>query len=187
MLAKSSEALSTATQAFGSCVGNGGRRSDGTLGNSVEKEYEAVVLGWPAWDERDWRGTLGIDPSSAFKMRVVGEVRPGGGAADAAEDKNASLSLPVGDEEEEAFAFESKEAAAEAAASSDAASEGSPPPAASPLVAVSLTVTPPPGVEASASNTKLDSNFSRAPPELMLTSSSSSDQAPVLVEQLRRR
>ena len=70
-------------------------------------------------------------------------------AADAAEDKNASLSLPVGDEEEEAFAFESKEAAAEAAAPSDAASEGSPPPAASPLVAVSLTVTPPPGVEAS--------------------------------------
>ena len=45
----------------------------------------------------------------------------------------------------------------------------------------------PPGVEASASNTKLDSNFSRAPPLLMLTSSSSSDQAPVLVEHDRRR
>ena len=39
----------------------------------------------------------------------------------------------------------------------------------------------PPGVEASA-QARLDSNFSGAPPELMLTSSSSSDQAPVLVE-----
>ena len=45
----------------------------------------------------------------------------------------------------------------------------------------------PPGVEASASKTKLDSNFSRAPPLLMDTSSSSSDQAPVLVEHDRRR
>ena len=43
------------------------------------------------------------------------------------------------------------------------------------------------GVVASASKTKDVSNFSSAPPLLMLTSSSSSLKAPVEVEQERRR
>ena len=96
VLAKSREALRAATQAFdcsggdgdGRSGGDGDGRRGGGSGYSVEKEYEAIVLGWPAWDEREWRGAIDVAPSSPFKMRVVGEVRPGsdgGGGAGAVE------------------------------------------------------------------------------------------------------
>ena len=89
-------ALRAATQAFdcsgvdgdGRNGGDGDGRRGGGSGYSVEKEYEAIVLGWPAWDEREWRGAIDVAPSSPFKMRVVGEVRPGadgGGGAGAVE------------------------------------------------------------------------------------------------------
>jgi len=43
----------------------------------TDKEYSAVVLGWPEWDATDVDAAIDADPGSDFKMRCVG----GGGEA----------------------------------------------------------------------------------------------------------
>ena len=80
VLARHTAALSAATQAFDSsraaakvAASTATVCGGGSLTYWVEKEYCAVVVGWPAWDTLDWEGELDVDPRSPFKMRVVGE------------------------------------------------------------------------------------------------------------------
>ena len=73
VLAKTDEALSVVSQMFGS----GYDAEDGLKfacegEAAVTKEYMAVVLGWPEWDSYDFRAQMDVDPTSPFKMRIVG-------------------------------------------------------------------------------------------------------------------
>ena len=72
VLAKSQAALSATSQAFDSSSASDDSRGAGAA-YSVDKEYTAIVLGWPRWDSFDWSGELDADPSSPFKLRVVSE------------------------------------------------------------------------------------------------------------------
>ena len=63
VLAKTDEALSILSQAFDKSASD----------VNVDKEYTAVVFGWPEWDEYDFHGVQDILASSSFKMQVVEE------------------------------------------------------------------------------------------------------------------
>ena len=73
VLGKSGEGLSAGSRAFDLSGGGGGGGGGG--GVRVQKEYTAVVLGWPRWDRCDWEGEIDADPTSPFKMRVASELQ----------------------------------------------------------------------------------------------------------------
>jgi 23S rRNA-/tRNA-specific pseudouridylate synthase len=62
MMAKTQEGLSAASKAFDHA------RCGST---TIRKEYTALVLGWPAWDEVTLDAPIEGDPASDFKMRTV--------------------------------------------------------------------------------------------------------------------
>ena len=75
VLAKSPEALRTATLAFDGSGGIDGGSASPQPRARVEKEYLAVVIGWPEWDEYDWRGQMDVEPASPFKVAPRGVPR----------------------------------------------------------------------------------------------------------------
>ena len=73
VLAKTDEALSVVSQMFDSgCDAENGHELACEGESAVTKEYMAVVLGWPDWDSYDFGGQMDVDPTSPFKMRIVG-------------------------------------------------------------------------------------------------------------------
>jgi len=73
VLAKTDEALSVVSQMFDSgCDAENGHELACEGEAAVTKEYMAVVLGWPDWDSYDFSGQMDVDPTSPFKMRIVG-------------------------------------------------------------------------------------------------------------------